>query len=68
MGLVRKLRETRVLCGFWRIEPRFEADDSQVQPLALDNPRWLPWLDVYGQGVFIEFRHDVLAAWVISAR
>jgi hypothetical protein len=66
VGLVRKLRETRVLCGFSRLEPRFEADDPQVQPVALGNPRWLPGLDVYGEGVFIEFRHDVLAAWATS--
>jgi hypothetical protein len=67
VGLVRKLRETRVLCGFSRLEPRFGADDPQVQPLALGNPRWLPGLDVYGEGIFIEFRHDVVAAWAASA-
>ncbi len=67
VGLVRKLRETRVLCGFSRLEPRFETDDPQVQPIALGNPRWLPGLDVYGEGIFIEFRHDVLAAWAASA-
>ena len=55
VGLVRKLRETRVLCAFSRLEPRFEADDPQDQPLALGNPRWLPGLDVYGEGIFIEF-------------
>ena len=67
VGLVRKLRETRVLCGFSRLEPRFETDDAQVQPLALGNLRWLPGLDVYGEGVFIEFRHDVMASWAAVA-
>lgn len=64
VGLVRKLRETRVLCGFSRLEPRFEADDPQVQPLARGaDIRWLPGLDVYGEGIFIEFRHDLLRTW-----
>lgn len=64
VGLVRKLRETRVLCGFSRLEPKSDAGDPQVQLLAKEPElRWLPGLDVYGEGIFIEFRHDMLQSW-----
>lgn len=67
VGLVRRLRETRVLCGFSRLEPKSEPGPG-VQSLAFaPKTSWLPGLDVYGEGVFIEFRTDRIDAWAASA-
>jgi hypothetical protein len=63
VGLVHRLRETRVLAGFSRLKPRSEGAPG-IQPLSLaGGVNWLPALDVYGEGIFLAFRHDKLAAW-----
>ncbi len=68
VGLVRKLRETRVLCGFSRLEPLSDPEDDDVQPIARSQEvRWLPGIDVHGEGVFIDFNHDRLSAWAESS-
>lgn len=68
VGLVRRLRETRVLCDFSRLEPRSDPDEPEVQPLACAHDLgWLPGLDVHGEGVFIEFRNDILREWAARA-
>lgn len=68
VGLVRRLRETRVLCGFSRLEPRSDPDEPEVQPLARGQDLgWLPGLDVHGEGVFIKFRNDRLREWAARA-
>lgn len=68
VGLVHRLRETRVLTGFSRLKPRGERDDG-IQPIALPGGEinWLPALDVYGEGIFIALRHDRLATWAERA-
>jgi hypothetical protein len=64
VGIVRKLKETRVLCGFSRLEPAADPFEDRVQPIARSrNFRWLPGIDVFGEGIFIDFREDLLAAW-----
>jgi hypothetical protein len=64
VGLVRKLRETRVLCGFSRLSPGSDLMDPIVQPLARTAAlRWLPGIDVYGEGIFIDFRRELLEKW-----
>jgi hypothetical protein len=66
IGLVYKLRETRVLAGFTRLFPP-DRDNLQhrVQPLFLD-PRidWLPAIVVRGEGIFLELRRDVVEFWL----
>lgn len=42
VGLVRKLRETRVLTGFSRLMPKSDLSDPAVQRLSIDQT--LPWL------------------------
>ena len=64
VGLVRRLRETRVLCGFTRLAPVSDPGDPLVQPLArTPGVRWLPAVDVRGEGIFIDFRRDLLEVW-----
>ena len=63
VGLVHRLRETRVLSGFSRLKPQSEGS-SGIQPLSLPGTvNWLPALDVYGEGIFIAFRQDRLSNW-----
>ena len=55
VGLVRKLRETRVLTGFSRLMPKSDLSDPAVQRLSIDQTLpWLPAIDVRGEGIFIE--------------
>jgi len=66
IGLVRKLRETRVLTSFTRINPPGGSIELE-QPLARNpRPRWLPAVVVRGEGIFVEFRNDVIAHWAAT--
>ena len=64
-----RLREVRVLLGFTRVDaPDPDADE---QPNVVDlskgkQERWLPAAEVNGEGIFIEFNKDTLAAWLNS--
>jgi hypothetical protein len=50
VGLVRKLRETRVLTGFSRLMPKSDLSDPAVQRLSIDQTLpWLPAIDVRGE-------------------
>lgn len=65
IGLVRKLRETRVLVGFSRLMPKSDRGDPFVQSLKLDpGIRWLPAIEVRGEGIFIKLRQDAIDRWL----
>ena len=67
VGLVRKLRETRVLVGFSRLVPNEDPTSPDLLPLSLDTELgWLPASVVYGEGIFIEFNEGLLRNWAIS--
>ncbi len=63
--LVRKLRETRALAGFTRLNPP-EGDlrSERLQPLSTA-PRinWLPAMVVRGEGIFLEFNTSKIEEW-----
>ena len=64
VGLVRKLRETRVFYGFSRLIPLENPSREGVLPLALDDSiDWLPASVVRGEGIFLEFAPDELERW-----
>ena len=61
VGLVRKLRETRVLTGFSRILPVEDPNSQDLLPLCRDSSLdWLPATVVYGEGIYIEFAAECL--------
>jgi hypothetical protein len=61
IGLVRKLRETRVHVGFSRLMPQTDRSASAVQPLKIDPEiDWLPAIEVRGEGIFVELRTDAI--------
>lgn len=62
VGLVRKLRETRVMTGFTRINPPSGKGDDLQAMQRNGKPRWLPAIVVRGEGIFFEFKAERFAA------
>lgn len=69
ISLIDKLRETRVYRGFNRLVPQ-PVDGAPLPQSHLwrsaprqDEEKWLPCSIVYGEGIFIRFNEDRLAAW-----
>lgn len=73
ISLVDKLRETRVYRGFNRLVPQqVEGAPPPQSHLwnkapSLDSQKWLPCSVVYGEGIFLSFNEDRIAAWEQSA-
>ena len=65
--LAERLREVVALIGFTRIDPPGEPDAAGQlaieAPIARGKPDWVPCSEVRGEGIFIQFREDVVAAW-----
>lgn len=69
VGLVRKLRETRVLVGFSRLMPQTDRSDPSVQPLNVDEAiDWLPAIEVRGEGIFVEMRTNAVSDWLADGK
>jgi hypothetical protein len=76
---VHRLREVACLYGFTRFEPAPLATDELEDvglavsgaPLA-QTPEWLPAVEQFGEGFFLEFSPEALASWLsrvdVSAR
>jgi hypothetical protein len=63
---VHKLRETRALAGFTRVFPAGAATMEEKMRLLRREPVPAPWLPaylVYGEGLFFEFREDLVREW-----
>lgn len=66
--LAPKLREVRAQFGFSRLEAAIPGPDgsypadAKIAPLTLD-PKWLPAIEINGEGLFIRFDELELAAW-----
>lgn len=58
---VKKLREVQALCSFSRIKPT--NDPSLVQRVVSENKRWLPAVENFGEGIFIDLQTDHLEEW-----
>lgn len=65
VNLVPKLRETRVLAGFNRINSDAATETAARKRLlwAGKPGDWLPAYVVFGEGIFIQFASDALAEW-----
>lgn len=64
---ITRLREVRVLLGFTRVDaPDPDADEQpNVVYLAKGrDERWLPAVEVNGEGIFIEFNRNTLDEWL----
>jgi hypothetical protein len=72
VNLVERLRETRVFYGFDRIEQNSNAlqqmPDIAMRQLFREPPtipphRWLPAVEVFGEGIYIELDEHRLLEW-----
>ncbi|MFG2092787.1 DrmB family protein [Streptomyces sp. NPDC048612] len=61
--LVKKLREVRALQAFTRLVDAESTIDSTEMPLSERPLRWLPAMEVRGEGVFLRLDEDRLGAW-----
>jgi len=59
--LVEKLKETRVFKGFARINPNNRVDKSELSNTEVN---WLPAYQVSGEGIFLEFKNEVVDQWL----
>lgn len=65
--LVRRLREVTALIGFTRIESpvdfRETMEDVPNAPVSRGSATWLPAIEVRGEGIFIQFKEELLRQW-----
>ena len=68
---VHRLRQVSCLYGFTRFEPAPLAnDDLEDVGLAVSGaslarqPEWLPAIEQFGEGLFLQFRPKALSAWL----
>jgi hypothetical protein len=61
--LVKKLREVRTLKAFTRLVDAESTTDAKEMPLSRDPLRWLPAMEVRGEGVFLRLDEDRLGTW-----
>ncbi|MFF0647742.1 DrmB family protein [Streptomyces tendae] len=61
--LVKKLREVRALKAFTRLLDAESTTDPQEMPLSQRPLRWLPAMEVRGEGVFLRLDESRLEAW-----
>jgi hypothetical protein len=62
---VERLRETRALIGFTRVEaPEWgETDVSHRAQISRRDPDWVPAAEMHGEGIFLALRRDLVGAW-----
>lgn len=72
VNLVERLRETRVFYGFDRLKPNIQPlagmPDSAMSQLFRNPPqqpqdRWLPAIEVFGEGIYLELDDHRLTRW-----
>jgi hypothetical protein len=72
VNLVERLRETRVFYGFDRLEPSSNSlagmPDTAMRQLFRDPPaqpqdRWLPAVEVFGEGIYVEVDENRFVEW-----
>ncbi|GGS16745.1 DUF1998 domain-containing protein [Streptomyces griseoviridis] len=61
--LVKKLREVRALKAFTRLVDAEVTTDAKEMPLSEHTLRWLPAMEVRGEGVFLRLDEERLGAW-----
>lgn len=62
--LLEKLREVRAFCGYERVKPGVAV----IPPAGRHNDiTWLPAIQVFGEGIFIEFDQHALKEWEAKA-
>lgn len=65
VGAVNKLKKVNAIVGFTRIDAldRISDHKGRVVPLRRTKPEWVPATEDRGEGIFIRFDEDTVAAW-----
>lgn len=63
IALLHKLRETRAFDGFSRINSSGLSRQERRALFTQNDFNWLPAIIVRGEGIFVEFSHERIAAW-----
>jgi hypothetical protein len=72
--LAERLREVRALVGFTRIESPSDYDhpaafpENQRARLSRTQPTWVPASEIRGEGLFFQFKEDLIQKWVKKAK
>lgn len=72
--LAERLREVRALVGFTRIESPSDYDNPAAFPenqrarLSRTQPTWVPSSEIRGEGLFFQFKEDMIQKWVKKAK
>jgi hypothetical protein len=75
VNLVERLRETRAFFGFDRLEqnrnvlagmPENAIDQLFRFPPQQPQDRWLPAIEVFGEGIYLELREPSIAQWQLE--
>jgi hypothetical protein len=65
--LLERLREVNALIGYTRVEAPEETSDPDERPPIADltrgKPEWVPANEVHGEGIFLEFKEEVVRSW-----
>jgi len=62
--LALRLREVMALRGFRRINPEYDVDDYKTfSMLSRDYKKWLPAVEMRGEGIFVKLNLDKLSEW-----
>lgn len=71
--MVKKLREVMVIQGFKRIDPATVIDEderkrrglsnSEFAPISRQPHEWLPAIELFGEGIFIQFDEVAVKNW-----
>lgn len=59
--LIEKLKETRVFKGFSRINPMNKINKRELSNKPV---KWLPAVEVYGEGIFLKFNDEIVDSWL----
>ena len=59
--LIEKLKETRVFKGFSRINPMNKVNKRDLSSKPV---KWLPAVEVYGEGIFLKFNDEIVDSWL----
>jgi MrfA Zn-binding domain len=66
--LVDRLREVRALKGFTRISPpgpdQETEQGSKLSPLSSHRLNWLPAIEVFGEGIYVELNEEKVNSWI----
>jgi hypothetical protein len=63
--LIEKLKETKVFTGFSRIDSNDGRTlEQRKRDLTIGDVSWLPAMEVYGEGIFLKFKNELIDEWL----